>query len=118
MNARRHFRRAPFTSISSLRPTKLGVSVLLARTSRGCGRSSRNSIHRTFSAQMSRSSRRWSLCRPVPPDLLAVQLDVVEGGIAEAVLAAQLLHRHAGLCFLQKPDDLLLGKNASSSPPP
>src|SRR5689334_11352327 len=34
----------------------------------------------------------------------------VERRIAKTVLATQLLHRHASFRFLQKPDDLLLGK--------
>src|SRR5436190_7326325 len=42
-----------------------------------------------------------------PPEL---RPPTVERRIAKSVLAAQLLHRYAGLGFLQKPDDLLLGK--------
>ncbi|MDR7152054.1 hypothetical protein J2W49_004030 [Hydrogenophaga palleronii] len=47
-------------------------------------------------------------------DLHAAELGapLIERGIAETAIAAQLLDRHAGLGLPQEPDDLFLGESA------
>ncbi len=54
-----------------------------------------------------------------PPGVVHVHAAVlgtplVEGGVAEAALAARLLDRHAGLDLLEEPDDLFLAVFAAS----